>query len=104
MKMLRWEVNGAVDDRIELAGALAIHGSCPVRAAELKTTAYGCWSNRSSWKDLIFGHCLLRSRSCAFQGALPEPTPLSHWRIAFITRGIARDEVLALWQAGRAAA
>jgi hypothetical protein len=54
---------------------------------------------------VIFGHCLLlRSRSCAFQGAPPETTPLSHSRIVFITRGIARDEVLALWQAVRAAA
>jgi G3E family GTPase len=39
------------------------------------------------------------------------PVPLPEWpdadrrsRIVFITRGIARQEVLALWQAGRAAA
>jgi len=39
------------------------------------------------------------------------PVALSEWpdadrrsRIVFITRGIAREEVLALWQAGRAAA
>jgi G3E family GTPase len=39
------------------------------------------------------------------------PVALSEWpdadrrsRIVFITRGIARQEVLALWQAGRAAA